>query len=71
MALSTPRIWFSPPPTTLVNADWMLDSPATSMAQQGEMIWALAGHGAVNKSTTARMEARSLWPENHVPVAFK
>src|SRR5271157_2325049 len=62
MALSMPRIWFSPPPTTLVNADWMLDSPATNNAQHGEMIWALAGQGAVNTSTRARITARNLWP---------
>src|SRR5271165_4230697 len=40
----------------------MLDSPATSKAQQGEMIWARAGQGAVKTRTTARMTARSLWP---------
>src|ERR1022692_4883219 len=40
----------------------MLDSPATNNAQHGEMIWALAGQGAVNTSTRARMTARSLWP---------
>src|SRR5271166_1767460 len=40
----------------------MLDSPATSKAQHGEIIWARAGHGAVNTSTRARMTARSLWP---------
>src|SRR5271165_2044162 len=39
----------------------MLDNPATSKAQHGEMSWARAGHGAVNTSTRARMTARSLW----------
>src|SRR3974390_3369330 len=40
----------------------MLDSPATNSAQHGEMICALAGHGAVNTRTRARMTALSLWP---------
>src|SRR5208283_4296511 len=46
----------------------MLDSPATNNAQHGEMIWARAGHGAVNTSTRARMTARSLWPSIQVFV---
>src|SRR3974390_3219661 len=40
----------------------MLDSPATNNAQHGEMICALAGQGAVNIRTRARITARSLWP---------
>src|ERR1035438_6911157 len=48
----------------------MLDSPATSKAQQGEMIWARAGHGAVNTSTRARITARNLWPSIQFLVLF-
>src|SRR5271166_4158232 len=40
----------------------MLDRPATNNAQHGEISCALAGHGAVNTSTRARITARSLWP---------
>src|SRR5664280_1709645 len=40
----------------------MLDSPATNSAQHGEISCALAGHGAVNTSTRARITARNLWP---------
>src|ERR1035441_7108720 len=48
----------------------MLDNPATSKAQHGEMIWARAGHGAVNTSTRARMTARNLWPSIQFLVLF-
>src|SRR5271157_4731356 len=40
----------------------MLDSPATNSAQHGEISCALAGQGAVNTSTRARITARNLWP---------
>src|ERR1035438_7980457 len=48
----------------------MLDSPATNSAQHGEISCALAGHGAVNTSTRARMTARNLWPSIQFLVLF-
>src|ERR1035438_3586549 len=48
----------------------MLDNPATSKAQHGEMIWARAGQGAVNTSARARMTARNLWPSIQFLVPF-
>src|SRR5271165_462864 len=48
----------------------MLDSPATNNAQHVEMIWARAGHGAVNTRTRARMTARSLWPSIQLLVVL-
>src|ERR1019366_5143175 len=48
----------------------MLDSPATNRAQHGEISCALAGHGAVNTSTRARITARNLWPSIQFLVPF-
>src|SRR5271166_2821430 len=48
----------------------MLDRPATNNAQHGEISCALAGHGAVNTSTRARITARNLWPSIQLLVVL-